>query len=175
MRRITLPDGGWAELRESADLKVRHRHLLEAASVAATPAMRKLPDDLPTDPVAIAALDMGEILAKGALTFEEAHTLERLQEAVVVAFTAGWSLKDPLPTMDTVGDMATDLYDAIAEATRGEGAKAVKDIAFEPSPENVPGDPTGRDSGSNGHSLARESAPLIPPSPVTTASGSSAG
>ena len=175
MRRITLPDGGWVELREQADLRVKHKHMMQAAFTGAMVAMTKIPDSvvtLPEDPqeraAAIAELDVNDLTAKGALTFEEARSLQRVQEVAVVAFTVAWSLKEPVPTIDTVGDMREEIYDAIAETTQKEAAATMQGVNFDPTPKAEPGVPTGIDNGSNGHSKVEDVAPS--PQPLSIAS-----
>lgn len=160
MRRIDLSRGGWAELRSADEIKsVRLRRILRSASTAAIGAMRKIPDDLPKDADALAEVDMGAI----GLTFDEAESLQRLQEVAVVAFLARWSLKDPLPTTATVGDMDDDLFQEIALATQADAAKFLSTPDrnppdFDPTPEDTPGNPTGRDFDSTPTSSAREEA-----------------
>lgn len=166
MRRIPLPDNGWVELREPADLRVKHKHLMQAAYTGAMVAMNKIPDfvaTLPKEPqeraAAIALLDVDDLTAKGALTFDEARSLQRVQEVTVVAFVVAWSLKEPVPNVDTVGDMREEIYDVIAEATQKDAAAALQGVNFDPTPRDESGNPSGPASDSNGHSKAGDESP----------------
>ena len=180
MRRITLPDGGWVELREKADLRVKHTHLLQAAVTGAASAMRKLPDNLPEMPddpaekaALLATLNLDDLMANGALTFDEARSLQRIQEVTVAVFTVAWSLKAPPPTIDTVGDMEEHVYDAIAAATKNDAAAAMAGTDFSPTPKDTPENPTGPAEDSNGHSKAGEESQSTQPLSLLTASSSS--
>ena len=130
MRTITIP-GGTALLREREEIKVRHRRLIEAASVAAASAVSKLPqDNTNLDMVQIASLD---------LTAAEANSLFALQDATIIATLESWTLPDPIPTLDTIGDLDPGLYDAVAEATREEGQQIAAKVDFEPADPTAPG------------------------------------
>lgn len=181
MKRIDLPGGGWAEVREATDLKIRHKHMLGSASVNAARAIGKLeaqlPEDFPKDPKlrasALEALDVTPYLASGALDFDDAQALQKIQEITVVAFLAKWSLPDAIPTVATVGDMDEDIYEAIAQATKDDAARALGGIDFDPTPEDEPGNPTGRGDGSNGQSSAKPDSPSTPRSSRSTPSTAS--
>jgi len=163
MRRIDLPEGGWAEIRAPEDIKsVRLRRMMRSAATAVTPAMRKMPGDLPTDPEELELVDMGAI----GLSYEEAEAMQRLQEITVVVFLVRWSRKEPLPTVDTIGNMDDDLFQALAKATQKDAAKYLLDDGtpdFDPNPVPEPGNPTGRDSGSTTPSSETEAPALSTP------------
>lgn len=132
-RTVDIP-GGQATLRETKDLRVKHRRLLEVAAMAAAPVYGRLPADLPTDPDELAKvniLELGVDLTPGEIT-----RLMELQDATIVALLESWTLADPLPTMDTLGDMDPEVYDALAEATKADGARIAQenDISVSPDP-----------------------------------------
>lgn len=72
----------------------------------------------------------------------------RLQRAAIVALLRSWSLPAPLPTMDTIGDMELDVYDALAVATAPLVQVAMFGENFGPSGATDPASPTVPSSGS---------------------------
>jgi hypothetical protein len=144
METITIP-GGTAVLRDT--LTVRQRRPLQV--VGAT-----LPKEL-VDIVDAAQADTnGRIrLDELGLTEGTASIMFRMQDASIVAFLDSWSLTDgagapvPLPTMDTVGDMPGDVYDAIGLAVSKRGAAEINGMG-DASPDGVtdPESPTGPSS-----------------------------
>jgi len=182
MRRIQLPGGGWAEIREQADLRVQHRAQLRSAVTGSMVAMSKIPAivaSLPDDPeeraAAIAKIDMSELTAHGALTFDDAQALQHVQEVAVVTFLVAWSLHEPLPTLETVGDMHIEIFDAIADATTQAAASVLEGVDFSPNPKVEPGNPTGNPSDSNGRSLGRDESPSTPTSPIASSNTGTEG
>lgn len=185
MRRIDIP-GGWAEVREQADLRVKHKHLLRAAHAAAGGAMdklapiaRQLPDGpLPDDKDAMIALletlDLDALRSQGYLTFDELCSLQRIEEVAVAVFTMAWSLKAPLPTIATVGDMEDEgVYEAIAAATKKDAAAAMRGVDFDPNPKADENSPIGPPNDSNGHSRDEGGVPSIKQWQTPSASTSS--
>lgn len=153
-RRIDLPGGGWAEIREPSELRIRHRRIITAASMAAGSALAKVPDP-PTHPDPKKAESLRAEWSKQTrldqlgLSFEEAEAMLGIQEATVVAFLAAWSFGAELPTMATVGDMDPAVFDAISEATAADGAEVAKESgAFGPDGVTDPDSPTGASAGS---------------------------
>jgi hypothetical protein len=160
VKRIELPNGGWAEVREQQDLRVMHRRAIQAALGAATVAISKIPAsmvDVPDDPeeraAALEKIDMSEI---PSLSMDEMLSISRVQEVAVVMFLVAWSLPEPLPTLDTVGDMNIDVFDAIAKVTQKSANALINGIDFAPTPKAEPGNPTGIPGDSNGRSLGRD-------------------
>lgn len=148
-RRVELPDGQWAELRDKTEVTVKGRRGIQVIAAGISPALQKLKQnskegESPTD------VDM---LALG-LSEPEMDAFMRLGEATIVAFLASWSLPDPLPTLDTVGDMRAELFDALGEATKEDGA-AVANLSLDTSP-GADGTPDPKDhSGPSGRSSGR--------------------
>lgn len=106
MPTVQLPGGHVAEVRDKVTIRGRQIVQEESAEVMRL-AKERWPDlDLGTlDPVK--ALEGGR---------EMVRAFNRLNGAVVVALLKSWSLPDPLPTMDDVGDVDADVYDALAVA-----------------------------------------------------------
>ena len=153
MHTETLPDGNTVTLRDKADMLVKHRRAINAASIHALQAIRKLPKNLPTDGKPLTAADLEQIDMNDLnLSEEEADALQRVQEAAIWAQLAGWSYPEPLPvTSADVGEMNGDRYDALAELTRGLAADIVSGVDFAPEkdgPISKPGNPTGKRGGS---------------------------
>jgi hypothetical protein len=182
VRRIDLPSGGWAELRERPELRLKHTNMVENAFMAAGGAIAKLPDkvpDLPEDPeervAALAKVDMSDLMQKGFLTFEEMQSFQRLKAAAVVAFLVAWS-RGSVPTLDTVEDLNADVapdLDAISMAVRDDIAAVLSGLNFSPTPKVEPGNPTGPSSDSNGHSRDEDVNRSTPASPSGIANSSS--
>jgi len=165
MKTIEIPDGS-AELREKPDIKVRHRRLIEAAGVAAMPGLAKLPstrDELEN-------LDVAKV---GSLTRTEADSLFTLQDATIIAALASWTLPKPLPTMDTVGDLDPELYDALANATRELGTSVATGVDFDPPDprsEGFASSPTQPSTASDGDLRANQGSESTETLPTDTPS-----
>ncbi len=148
MRRIDLPDGQWADVRDPDEITVRGRRPILAVTLA-------LRDVLPAIAAAQAA---GQPIETLGLTEEQYDTVLRLGEVSIVAVLAAWSLPDPLPTVDTVGDLPATLYDALSQATAPTGAViAEQGLVLDTSVGDGSPDPKGRTGGSKasgGHSKA---------------------
>ena len=123
MRTIKIP-GGTAALREKHEIKVRHKRLIESATIGAAVAMAKLPSDQ-------AELEAAS-LADLELTSAEADGLFALQDATIIATLSAWSLPEPIPTLATLGDLDPDVYDALAEGSREMGTAITAGEDFNP-------------------------------------------
>jgi hypothetical protein len=108
---VDIP-GGTAVLREK--LKVRERRVIEAAGLGASGAIAKMPTSVLDGSVDPTTVRMDAV----AFTADEAGSVLAVQDAAIVAYLESWTLPDPLPTMETIGDMETDVYDALAIAIR---------------------------------------------------------
>ena len=136
---VDIP-GGQAVLRDK--LKQRQRRELEIAMFAIESVVEKLQ----TAGVKIeAGMKPQDVDTSGVkFTAQEARAMLDFQDATILAFLESWTLQQPVPTTaEQLGDVDTDVYDALAEATRGLGAGAV-DVSENPAPES----PTGPSSGS---------------------------
>lgn len=168
MKTVIIP-GGTVHLREQADLSVRHRRLIEAAAVGAAPALIKLPDD----PEILESTPITEL----GLSRSEAEALFELQDATIIATIDSWSRAEPIPTMDTIGDLDTDTYEELAKATRGLGDIITNEVSFEPGDPKAPGfevRPTSPSDGSGAvlrEDQASESTEAPEPTGTSTSSG----
>jgi len=164
MKTVPVP-GGSADLREQNEIKVRHRRLVESASVGAATALAKLPSDqAELEAATLAELD---------LTEAEADNLFRLQDATIVAALDSWTLPGPTPTLATVGDLDPEVYDALAEATRELGTAIAGAEDFEPSNPASPefqASPTPRSAGSEEHSKGAQEPASTETLPTSTKS-----
>lgn len=130
MLTVSIP-GGTAELREKHEIKVRHKRLVEIASIGAAGALAKLPADQDElESATLAELD---------LTSEEAERLFALQDATIIASLDSWTLPGPIPTLATIGDLDPDVFDALAEATRDTGTALAAGVNFDPPDPNSSG------------------------------------
>lgn len=169
---VKLPGGATATLRDPASLKVRQRRIIEVAGLSAANIISRIPQES-------AGGSPDEIEgAIGSLELSRADStaLMDLQDATIVAFLESWTLPQPLPTMDTVGDMDLDVYDALAQATKELGAPlAAGTVDFSPKPMTVDS-PTVPSSSSDTHLTADpQTTPTQPSSPdgTSTATASS--
>lgn len=163
---IQIP-GGSATLRDEL-VSERHIRLVEAASAAAQGVLRKMDavvsDEMEED-------ERQEALLRVDLTRTEATALQEMQDAAIVATLERWSLKEPLPTVDTVADLPREVYRALAGACTPIALASLRPVDFEPqgaqadaSGVDFPGggsDASGTPSGDGPPSL---STPTPPPS-----------
>ena len=126
MKTVEIP-GGTAEFREEHELRTRDKRLLEVTQAAAAAAYVKLK---------ATGFESGTFgvseLAKAGLSESEVASIFRVRDGKIVAALASWSLPDPLPTLDTLGDVSPAVYDALAEAT---DPVTVSSVDFEPHPD----------------------------------------
>jgi hypothetical protein len=148
---VDIP-GGYAILREQHELRGRDRMLIKAAAMAAAPAIEKMPDtvregqkddETPEQAQTRMASEVGAL----QLTWQESMALLELRQATMVACLKEWSLNLPLPTMDTIGDLDADLYDALDEAIGGVSSAIAAATDFEPQPGQE--NPTGNSKSSD--------------------------
>lgn len=165
---IDIP-GGRAILRDQNELKQRHRRDIELAALAAQGVFTKL-TAAGFDPAAPDAAAFSKVTLSRS---EWAATLE-LQDATILAFLQEWTLPVPLPTWDTLGDLDTDVYDALKEATAKLGAgTAVLAVDFAPSDPTAPGfseTPTSDSASSDSNS---KDEPESEPTPMSSTDGES--
>ena len=142
-----------------------------SAAVAASPLLAKLPQDVATRQ----ALSEAEVLALG-VSRKEADSLFELQDATIIAVLASWSLEDPLPDMDTVGDIDVDVYDALKQATAELGAEITAETFDPPDPrsDGFTDSPTTPSADSSNGSEGAGTSPSIDESPSFGTSTSSA-
>jgi hypothetical protein len=123
MSTIVPIPGGTATLRDPAELRERHRRLIQTAMTPLASVFAKLPPELleaaaGKGPAAEKARAKAEKLQASAVTTrQEAAAILELKDAVIVALLKDWDLDLPLPDMDTVQDLDHDLYEALDKAT----------------------------------------------------------
>lgn len=161
-RTIDIP-GGQAVLRGKDEIKQRARRRLELASVLASSVYRKFPKD--TDPREVNLAELG-------LSAEEFDAMYAVQDQTILAYLQSWTLVQedgaprPIPeTVDDLGDLPVELYDALREATAPDGADTVAPVDFSPNPD--PESPTVDGSASAGPSKDETESPSTPSSPTS--------
>ena len=163
MRTIEIP-GGWANLRETSEMKQKHRRLIEIAAMAAAHVMDKMPDDIDVETTKMTDIP--------ALTKADAAAITDLQDATIIALLDSWTLPQPLPTLDTIGDLDIGVYDALAAEASKVNVAATR-VSFEPNPDQA--SPTSPSSASDG--LLRDepstSTPTLPSDGACTPTESS--
>lgn len=174
---VQIP-GGEAVLRTASEMRGRDRMLVKSAALAAAGALAKLLTDAqepgpPGESEEDRAKRLIAATVEADLSMEDAMAMERVREAVAVARLVSWTLPEPLPTMDSIGDLPADLYDALIEVTGGTDAVAETD--FGPAPSRESERPTGSSTDSVGHSTDAETeqTPTLPSVGVSTATASS--
>jgi hypothetical protein len=74
-----------------------------------------------------------------------------MQDQTILSFLEGWTLDQPLPaTAEDLNDLDAELYDALREVTKSDGAEAIAPVDFSESPDRER--PTGDGSDSAGPS-----------------------
>lgn len=132
MKTVDIP-GGTATLREKPDVRVRDKRLVEAAGIAAAPLLARLP----ADSAGKLALSETQVLGLG-ISAHDMALLWDINDAAIIAVLASWTLNCPLPTLQTLGDLDPDLYEALSNACAELGAELTEET-FEPSAPDSPG------------------------------------
>ena len=136
MRREVLKDGTTVDLWDPEEVTQKGRRGIQAIAIGLKDVLGR--------PGITASTKLSDL----GLTEQQADAMIRMQEATVVAFLAGWSRPEPLPTMATVGDLPGGLYDELQELTAKEGASLALDTS--PSMELDPKDHSGSSENSGG-------------------------
>jgi hypothetical protein len=150
-KSVEIP-GGYAILRDRDELRGRDRNLIRAAAMAAAGAIAKMPETVQegakegeTDEETAKRLE-GEIGTLD-LTWQESLSLLELRQATMIACLESWTLPQPLPTMDTVGDLPAELYDALDAAIGGVTTAISAATDFDENPDHD--SPTGSSTSSD--------------------------
>jgi hypothetical protein len=150
MKRIELPGGGWADIREPGtgelidQVTVKGRRGIMVVRGRVSREGRDLMNriaKMPEGPERDAALEAVE----DSLSEDDYNTMMRVTEATLVANLAAWSLDQPLPTTKTVEDLPTPLYDALSEVVAADAASSL-DMSLDTDPGDGtpdPKDPSG--------------------------------
>jgi hypothetical protein len=161
MKAIDIP-GGQARFREKNEVKIRHRQMIEAATLGALSALSKLPTD---DPEKLKDLNMFEL----GLNAKEAQSIYDLEAALIVATLLDWDRPEAIPDVDTVGDLDIDVYDALRTALPQLGVLVDGEVDFAPPKPTDPEfevSPTAPSAGSASDLRADQESPsteLQPP------------
>lgn len=155
MERHTLSDGTWVDIRDPEEVSQRGRRGINAIAMGLADVLNR--------PGVTADTSVQSL----GLTEDQADAIFRMQEATVVAFLAGWSRPDPVPTLATIGDLPGGTFDELAELTAKRGASLVLDTS--PSLEVDPARPSGSSAPSGGPSKAGSG--LIVPSTLVLPNG----
>lgn len=153
MRTVDIP-GGTARFKERSELRGRDVKLVKIAAMAASQALGKVPDEVtnarPGESEAETAKRVTQYLNEHPLIFstQEAKLMLDLEETVAVVFLADWTLDIEKPTLETIGDLPGDIYNAVIAAVEGEAMRATSGVDFDPNPEQ--NSPTGPSSASDG-------------------------
>lgn len=145
-KTVDIP-GGQAVIRDADEMTERQRRIIRRVMIDAL-------GDAIGDIDANAISDATDL--KLRITPQLGDAMFDLRDAAIVAGLASWSLPEPLPTVDTVQDLPTSLYDAL-EAATGH-LTSVMSVDTSPSPE--PDSPTQPSSASGGL-LRGEAEPTI--------------
>jgi hypothetical protein len=157
MRTVEIP-GGMAKIKDPQDLRGRDTKLIKASALAAQSVLAKIPEEArpkPGEDKKVAADRMQEYINKHPIdmTREEGMRMLEMKEAVMVAYLASWTLDIPLPTLETIGDLPDDLYQALDDITGGDAINAaVSTIDFDVNPDKT--SPTGPSRSSDSISRA---------------------
>lgn len=124
MHRVTW-DGGWADVREPADVTVKGRRVVKQSLIPGVTILAKI--------------EGGYVPSE-----DEVEVLDRIQVACLVALVAGWSLGGEV-SRDTVEDLPGHVYDSLSVATKGEAAELLQSlhVDFSADPDPKAEAPTG--------------------------------
>jgi len=144
MRRETLPSGAWVDIRDKEEITQRGRRGIQSIAGSLADVLPRLKD-----------VDKDTDMTELGLTEVQMDAVIRIQEATVVAFVAGWSLPDPVPTILTVGDLPALLFDELSVVLAKDGAEVASlsldtSVGTDPMPD--PKDPSGVSELSDGPS-----------------------
>jgi len=138
--RQQLPGGGWADLREPADVPERLRRPVRALQMrlAKDPAFGQVVADAKDKGVqALADIDEAQAVSMVAAIGDESMTLmDDLNDRLVISRVAGWSYGDTV-SVDALLDLPSAVYDRLRELC-ADGALGGPDF----SPSQDPNSPT---------------------------------
>lgn len=124
--RHQMPDDGWADLRETADVPERLRRPVRTIQMklAQNPAFKDVVDDAKKKGVkAMEDIDEAQAVEMASVMGDEALALmDDLNDRLIISRVAGWSYSDEV-TLDTLQDLPGAVYDKLKEMC-AEGALA---------------------------------------------------
>lgn len=198
MAIIKIP-GGAATIRDKL-VSEKHFRILESSYVSVAHVMEKMRYALsayamtklglqPDTVISPSQAKLVEETIKGLTPEEQNEALEdltlsrqdtvamlELQDAAIVAFLESWTLKQPLPNLDTVTDLPREIYAILADATKDKALQSFATLPnFDPSLDPASEDPnsnftTGDSNASSGASSVIPQNPSITGLPTNTVS-----
>jgi hypothetical protein len=124
--KVDLPDGGWAEIRDPAELTTRQRSVVRRYMVPMARMRDKFAGMTAAKPDATPEEQSEAILASiEAVGADGLDDMDAMYAAFIVTYLAGWSLDRPLPTTpDAALDLPGSLFDTLTRAciNLGDGA-----------------------------------------------------
>jgi len=159
--------GGTVNIRDK--VTVYGRELLQEAGFGLLNLLKDLPSDMDVKKIS----DIRDVPAE-LLSPELIRSFNQLNRAGIVAYVSAWSFSVPTPTMDTIGDMDTDLYDSVAKIVAPMVLRGMFGEDFSMAGATDPKAPTGNLPDSmNGQTVP--SPPSASPAPVPSNSIESIG
>lgn len=125
MPHVTLPGGGWADIRENIQKAPRRLFKAVAAvqvEIAALPAFAAMRG-------AAEGADAQDAAASLAETMDPAQVgqiqplIEKLREAQIIAMVTAWSYQQPV-TVDALDELPEEVFEALAAAVDAQMAPA---------------------------------------------------
>lgn len=154
MKTVELPGGHTATLRDDNEMLGRGKRTMRAAMMGAAGLYAKLPTlqaGPPKDPEADGAAFMSQVsdeIRAAHLDASDWEALERLREASVVALFESWTLPLPAPTMETIGTLDGDTYDALLQGVGALPTAALSGFTESGDPETPTSDSASSDTSS---------------------------
>lgn len=176
MKEAVKIPGGTANFRDANDpeLPGRSVKILKAAATSAVSHLSDYPELFEPQREGESEEDRNTRLdgrLQGMkLSVDQAMALDNLREATVVATLESWTLDRRLPTLDTIGDLPAELYNALLEQAGGLSAIQLEEN-FNATKDPNDGAPTGDSGSSDGPSKpGPESLPMTTSSTDTAPS-----
>lgn len=131
--RVVAIPGGTAFIRSNDEVRVRDKRRVEAASLDLLPLAAKLGNKDVDD---LKLTEMAEL----GLTSEDIERVNRMQDLTILAYLGQWNRKDePLPTLETIGDLDEATYKVLADETKEAGSALASKTDFDPPDPGTPG------------------------------------
>jgi hypothetical protein len=156
MRRIELPDGGWADFISEPDEVTERRLRLHRAYLGANQATVKKIVAAGNSADQMTPESVVEAISEAQLSPAEMLRMEEINDAVIVCTLTAWSRDEPLPTVEQVIDLPSSLIEVLrTEAARSAPLLMGAKPDFSPTTDVDVQRPTGRRAPSGGRSKAK--------------------
>jgi hypothetical protein len=175
MRTVEIP-GGTADFREQGkdEIPGRSVKLMRAAAVAAASELSSFPElfepGRPGETDAERTARLAPRMEGVAFSTRQAMAWDNVREATVVALLKTWTLDRSLPTLESIGDLPDDLYDALLNEVGGMSAADIEVDFSPPDRAGLEESPTGPSSGSD---MPLRDEVEMPPTPMSSNDGES--